>query len=415
MNVEKIIKNNICAGCGTCAGICPNNAIEMKINEKGFFIPFINKKKCTQCGLCSKVCPQINRESFDELNKFIFGKSPQDKVIGDHINCYTCYSTDEKLRFEASSGGMITQILITAIEEGIINGALVTRMKKDDPLIPEPFIARTKEEIIEAMGSKYCPVPLNIMIRKILSSKNDEKFAVVGLPCHITGIRKAEMLNPNLKKKVILHLGLLCGGVKSFFGTEYILSQIGLKKTDIKNLKYRGNGWPGYLQIQLNNGTEQCIPFSSLLYYGGMFGILFTNRTCVFCKDHISMLSDISFGDAHHLEKIDTKGKSLVIVRTKKGDTLMKDLLVSGKIEIIERKEQFVLRSQGPIINLTKQRSIKMHKKVIYLLLSHSKKLVKFVLSYFSTHEKKIIRKIFLFPFSMIYIILTFNKKYNRK
>ena len=35
-------------------------------------------------------------------------------------------------------------------------------MKKDNPLEPEPFIARTREEIIEASKSKYCPVPANI-------------------------------------------------------------------------------------------------------------------------------------------------------------------------------------------------------------------------------------------------------------
>jgi coenzyme F420 hydrogenase subunit beta len=46
-----------------------------------------------------------------------------------------------------------------ALEEGIIDGALVTRMKKDRPLEPEPFIARTREEIIEASKSKYCGVP----------------------------------------------------------------------------------------------------------------------------------------------------------------------------------------------------------------------------------------------------------------
>ena len=125
--------------------------------------------------------------------------------IGNYLKCYLGHSTDYDIRFNSSSGGLITQLLIFALEEGIITGALVTRMKKDKPLEPEPFIARTKKEILDAMGSKYCPVPANIALKEILKSKEGEKFAVVGLACHIHGIRKAEQIYASLKKKIILH------------------------------------------------------------------------------------------------------------------------------------------------------------------------------------------------------------------
>jgi len=250
MNTENIVKTQMCCGCGTCAGICPTDAIEMRINKRGFYIPIKNNQKCTLCGLCNDVCPQNNKNSkYKNLNEFVFGKIANDDLLGNYINCYVGYSTNEKLRFESSSGGKITQILISVLEEGVINGALVTRMKKYDPLIPEPFIARTKEEIISAMGSKYCPVPANIMLNEIIKSKSDEKFAVVGLPCHILGIRKVEMLIPKLQEKIVLHLGILCSGVKSFFGTEFILERKGIKKENVKNIKYRCKGWPGYMQV----------------------------------------------------------------------------------------------------------------------------------------------------------------------
>ena len=50
-------------------------------------------------------------------------------------------------------------------------------------------------EPVSATKSKYCPVPANVRIKKIL--RRNGKFAVVGLPCHIHGVRKAEMLNKN--------------------------------------------------------------------------------------------------------------------------------------------------------------------------------------------------------------------------
>src|SRR5690606_36009483 len=114
---------------------------------------------------------------------------------------------DDNIRYNSSSGGLVTQILCFALEKGIINGALVTKMNKESPLQPQPFIARTKEEIIEASTSKYCPVPANMALKEILSS-DVEKVAVVGLPCHIMGIRKAEMKNNLLKNKIVLHMGI---------------------------------------------------------------------------------------------------------------------------------------------------------------------------------------------------------------
>lgn len=208
MNVEKVYKEGMCTGCGTCAGICPTNAIEMVIDKKkGIYKPLIDIEKCTKCGLCYKVCPGHSVD-FKELNEFVFGKQPENILLGNYINCYAGHSTDYGIRYNSASGGLVTQLLIFAIEEGIIDGALVTRMKKDNPLEPEPFIARTKEEIIEATGSKYCPVPANITLKEILNSKGGEKFAVVGLPCHILGIRNVEQINKKLKSKIVLHLGI---------------------------------------------------------------------------------------------------------------------------------------------------------------------------------------------------------------
>ncbi|OQX21929.1 MAG: hypothetical protein BWK75_02045 [Candidatus Altiarchaeales archaeon A3] len=335
MNIKNIVKKRLCCGCGTCIGICPADALKMEINEKGFYIPEINEKKCTDCSICSKVCPQINKtNNFDELNKFVFGKTLKDKVLGNYINFYTGHSTDENLRFEASSGGVVTQLLVTVLEKGIIDGALVTRMKKDDPLISEPFIARTKDEIISAMSSKYCPVPANVMLKEIIKSKKNEKFAVVGLPCHIIGIRKAEMINKKLQEKIVLFIGIFCTCNISFFGTDFILKYKGVKKENVKSIRYRGNGWPGCMQIEKNNGRNIILPHFSVLYFGAIFPC-FTNINCKKCNDHISFFSDISIGDPWGIKK-DPKGSSLLISRTVFGEQIIK---ISSNLNHIEIKD----------------------------------------------------------------------------
>jgi len=184
--VEKIYENNLCSGCGTCVSVCPSDAIKIQINSNGFYIPKIDKEKCIGCGKCLKVCP-ANGINFDEFNKRLFNKSSKDAILGNFINSYTGYSMDYKIRKESSSGGLVTELLIFALEKGIIDAVIVTRMSASKPLEPEVFIARSKKEIISASRSKYCPVPLNLILKKVMDST--EKFAIVGLPCHIHGIR----------------------------------------------------------------------------------------------------------------------------------------------------------------------------------------------------------------------------------
>ena len=185
------------------------------------------------------LCPGHSVD-FKSLNKYFFNKESEDLRMGVYSECFIGYSMDESIRYNSSSGGVITSLLIYALERGVIDGALVTRMNKDNPFEPEPFIAKTREEIIEASKSKYCPVPLNKLINEIIESKDNKKIAVVGLPCHIHGIRKAEMLNKTLKKKIVLHLGIFCSHTDTFWQTYSLINQLGIKEKDVQKINYRG-------------------------------------------------------------------------------------------------------------------------------------------------------------------------------
>lgn len=405
MTVKNIVKKGVCIGCGTCAGICPTDAIEMEIDQRGFYLAQTNIEICNNCGVCEKVCPQINNETnFKKLNEFVFGKNP-DKVIGNYVNCYTGYSIDENLRFEASSGGMVTQILISGLERGIIDGALVTRMKKEDPLIPEPFIARTKEEISSAMGSKYCPVPANIILKEIIKSKSSEKFAVVGLPCHILGIRKGEILIPKLKEKIVLHCGIFCGSTKSFIGTDFLLKKNKIEKKDVLSIKYRGNGWPGYLQIKNKNNTKNIILSSYYYYYAGLFGMFFKNDACLSCNDYTAELADISFGDAWGIEKKDTQGTSLIITRTKFAEELLNRFYLENNVSVKRLDTTQVISSKATIV-FKKELPVKIS-KIFHYKKSELMEVFYAIpfLNYFSTHPNRIIRESFILCLDSLILI----------
>lgn len=350
--IVQVVKDGLCTGCGTCIALCPEEAIKLTINEKkGIYVSELDEDRCNKCGICYKVCPG-HEVDFKQLNSEIFGKEPGNIIIGNYQNCYVGHSTDYDIRYNSASGGLVTQLLIFALEEGRIDGALVTRMKKDKPLEPEPFIARTREEIIEASKSKYCPVPANIALREILNSKEEEKFAVVGLPCHIHGVRKAEQINKKLKEKIVLHLGIFCNHAPNFWGTRLLLQRLKVRENEVIELGYRGEGYPGSMKISQKSGEQLLLPD----YWGFVGSYFFYPARCLMCSDEICELADISFGDAWLPELSDEKiGTSIIISKNEIGEKILQIMKLKNKIELNKVDVKKVIQSQVGMLYFKKK------------------------------------------------------------
>jgi len=344
-NIISVTEDGLCTGCGTCVGVCPTDALKMHVSN-GLLIPQINEDKCTGCGLCVECCPGFAVD-FVSLNSLTFGRQPRDFFLGNYLNCYVGHSNDAEIRHNSSSGGIVTQLLIFALEKGVIDGALVIRMRKDKPLEAEPFIARTREEIISASKSKYCPVPINEALRCII--KGEGKFAVVGLPCHIHGIRKAENSIKGLREKIVLSLGIMCSHTIDFFGTELLLEKLGIPHTQIKEIAYRGQGWPGYMLIKLKDNSGIYVPYvGNWNAYWSIFScFFFTPRRCLMCLDETNEMADISFGDAWMPElKNERNGESIMVARTEKGQEILNLASSAGAIFLKPIKYDKVRQSQ---------------------------------------------------------------------
>lgn len=350
--IESVVKNQLCTGCGTCVAYCPTSAVQMiKDESKGICVAKLDHEKCNKCGICYQVCPGYSVD-FKELNLKIFGKEPEDILVGSYLNCYIGHATDYNIRYNSASGGLVTALLIFALEEGLIDGALVTKMNDKKPLVPQTFIAKTRDEIISASKSIYCPVPANIALKEI--HKSDGKFAVVGIPCHLHGIRKAEMIDKELKEKIVLHIGLFCSHTPNFLGTTSLLKRLGIKKEDVIKLDYRGEGWPGYMKISLKDGELLLLLLQD--YWGFVGSDFFTPRRCLMCSDNLSELADISFGDAWLSELSGDKiGKSIIMSRTNIGEQFLQDAISKNIVELEPTTVADVKLSQLDIIHLKKK------------------------------------------------------------
>ncbi len=338
--VEDVVNRWLCTSCGACAGVCPKNCIEMEVDHYGIYVPKIEEDLCNRCRLCVKVCPG---HGFDYVRhqKRIFGELPQHVALGNHKELFAGFTNMKGILKRCQSGGFVSTLLLYCLDNGIIDGAVVTRWREDSPFVPQTYIARSRSEILSAVGSKYNPVPAAEMIREILDV--DGYYAFVGTSCQIQAMRKAETIYPELSEKIKLYVGLHCLGVFTYHFHDQMCYKIGQPKDEIIQFRHRSKewkGWPCDMRMVNKDGDIFDIPADRSRLNPRPF---FTDWRCKLCFDKANEFSDISCGDCrmstmHSMVKssgYDLKGGlSEIVVRTERGSDIVNEMISDGFFKV---------------------------------------------------------------------------------
>lgn len=301
-----------CCGCYACYNICPKNAIEMKVDEKGFKYPFVNKDKCINCGLCEKVCPIINKTKIDIEPK-----------------AYACINNDDKIRSESSSGGVFTLLAENILSKaGVVFGAAF-----DENMNVKHFMVDKLEDLYKFRGSKYVQSQIGDTYKLAKSELEKDKYVLfTGTPCQIEGL-KAYLMKDYDK---LYTQDIICHGVPSPLVWEKYKNSIEDKEKDkIKNVNFRNkeNSWKSYdIDVKLNNNKTIKEKASNNLYMKAFLKDICLRDSCYSCAfKSINRKSDITLADFWGIQRVkpefdDDKGTSLVIVNSKKGQDLFESI-----------------------------------------------------------------------------------------
>ena len=280
-------------------------------------------------------------------------------MVGRYQKCFTGYSNDEDIRYHCASGGMVSQYLIFLLEKGYIDGAVVTAFDSKSELLVRSYIAHNREDVLRAKSSKYAPVSLHGMAQAVKQEKGT-RYIIVGLPCHIEGFRKLEAIDKKFREKIAGYFAIYCSSGRTFYLTEHVFKERGIRKKDLTYFAYRDEGCLGSLvakqrrNIRVTNSNSEISLYNKDEVYKEKYQSyyhplrsFFIPRRCLFCIDHYGELADVCFGDIHIEPYIEDKvGVNSLVVRKKKWLDLLMEANAEGHITLDEITTETLNRSQ---------------------------------------------------------------------
>jgi coenzyme F420 hydrogenase subunit beta len=301
-DLEKaVIDADRCVQCGVCVAACPTDSIGLGGDDLPELV-----RMCTGCSLCWDFCPRGGLRH--EATWKIFGLERSVEGIGHVYESYTA-RVNPTIR-GAQDGGVVSALLMSLLEAGEIDGALVARESASEPWKGEAFLARTPEEVRECAGSFYNQtLALAHVDFEGYELPPNPRVAVVGTPCEIEGI-KAMQARPwtwgsSRVEAITLTIALLC--TKSFNYGKLMLEEVQNKRgVDLEEVG-RVDVIRGKLIVQDKRG-EAIFEEPIRDFHGAAL------KGCDECADFMGHAADISVGSVGSAD-----GYSSVLIRTEEG------------------------------------------------------------------------------------------------
>lgn len=240
-------------------------------------------------------------------------------VLGTYKEAVSARATDKKIQEVSQDGGIASALLIHAIEEGIIEGAVVAGKYEEDKWKPVPSVAMNADEVLAAAGTRYTMCPNLAGLKDAVRQNGLEKVGIVLTPCQTLGLRKLQSYPFSTRfvvDKVNLAIGIFCMENFPIAALDtFSQAKLGVPKADVDKMDIgKGKFW-----IQ-SDGEEKGL--------GLKFTHGYEQAACNICNDYVAEFSDLSTGSVGSPD-----GWSTVLTRTISGSDVFKSAVDAGLIE----------------------------------------------------------------------------------
>lgn len=290
---SRIIDTGECTVCGACVSACPGSHIKLPDGK-----PRRPKRAmdCVGCSICYDACYMLRHNLIKEIEAAAIGRGHRDSV-GLYRRAVMARTKDPEIARICQDGGFITTLLTYGLRSGMIDGALLV---VGDGWAPRASIARDRDEVIQAAGTRYGPVPVLKTLRSAVVDEGLGSICVVGTPCHIQSIRYLKHKGLPLASPVKLTVGLLC---RENYQYSCLVERLAAKGVDIDQVDKLD------VSDEFNIYTDGNLVSFPVTEVKGC-----VPRHCLVCRDFAAEVADIAVGSDGAPE-----GWSTVLVRTELG------------------------------------------------------------------------------------------------
>ncbi len=332
-----VVRSGLCTSCGTCVGVCSTGAIEMdyRLDEP---LPTL-VGKCTSCEACYYVCPgrDIPLQDMDRL--FLGGeRNEEEHPIGLFRACYRGWSQDAYVKTTSSSGGVVTGLCNYALENDMVDAVIMAGWSKEEPARCRPIVTTSAKEVEEAARSAMVIVPNNALLAEAVLKDKRSRVGVVGLPCHVHGLRKLQMRGQprKLAGSVRFIVGLFCASTYYWEGIRHLIREFTdiRDMNDIVRLDYRGGQWPGGMYAVTSDAKVHFVASKHDYTWHFLGASTYKRDRCLMCTDFSAELADVSCGDIFQPVVPNDRRIVATVTRTDVGEDLVRKAAEAGYIRI---------------------------------------------------------------------------------
>ena len=329
-----IVEQGLCIGCGLCQSIAGSDRVRVTKTSNGYLTPLVEGELDHETvDRIYTSCPGTRIEGLPE--RLVESDTRMDNVWGPWRRIVRAWAADPEIRFEASTGGVLTALAAYLLASKRVDFILQVKTSQSEPSFGDACLSFTQADVFDAAGSRYGPAAPLINIDEVL--ERNQPFAFVAKPCDVAALRNYARQDERVDRLVRYWMVMVCGGYGTPQGTVAFYRRSGIEPEAVTGLRYRGRGCPGPTRVETAQGAQE---FHYIDYWGEDETTWTLPFRCKVCPDGIGEAADIAASDTwiggspNRVDSVDDPGTNALIARTRAGEELIAAAAADGALSL---------------------------------------------------------------------------------